>query len=310
MSLISVEKFSKGWDQFFFSEVSSKKLGFYRILIGFFLSLNAASYLVDWKVWFSINDGVIPMSNSFLFYSDPRINLFKIFAMTDSVVLIVLWTYFISSLMVLVGFKSRIATIISFITLVTLQNRNYAILNSGDTLMRCMLFVMMFAPSGNSFSIDRWLKIKNGETVNETMSAWPLRLLQIQFAIVYWATTLFKMKGFDWVDGTATYYTARLENFQRLPLPFLFDSPFMVKFTTWGALFIEFALGILIWVKELKYWVLLSGILLHLGIEITMSIGFFEWIMMGTYVLFLEENHFNAGIDWIQRKFKLKSQPA
>jgi hypothetical protein len=106
--------------------------------------------------------------------------------------------------------------------------------------------------------------------------------------LVYFATVLFKLKGHDWVDGTAVYYTSRLENFQRIILPVVFEEKNFIKIMTWSALFIEFSLATLIWIREMRKWVLMAGLLLHLGIELTMSIGCFEWLMMGAYVLFLD----------------------
>jgi hypothetical protein len=188
----------------------------------------------------------------------------------------------------MVGFKTRISAIICFILMVSMQNRNYAILNSGDTLMRCMLFLLIFSPSYVKYSADSWLKKKTGQSYDSEISILTIRLMQLQFSLVYLATTLFKLKGFDWVDGTAVYYTSRLVNFQRIVLPIVFDIPSLVKLATWSALFIEFAMGTLVWVKEFRIWVMLSGIILHLLIEVSMSIGFFEWVMMASYILFLE----------------------
>ena len=60
-------------------------------------------------------------------------------------------------------------------------------------------------------------------------------------------------------------------------------------------------LGTLVWVKELRIWVLLAGLLLHLGIEVSMSIGFFEWVMIAAYILFLEPKE----VFWLKDRLKL-----
>jgi hypothetical protein len=245
---------------------------------------------------------LLPLNESFKLYSNLRINIFKWLTPTETSAWFVLVTYTITSLLLMIGFKTRISGIITFILLVSLQNRNYTILNSGDTLMRCMLFVLMLSPSGVKYSVDSWLRTKKGLPKIESISYATVRLLQLQFALVYLATTLFKLKGYDWVDGTAVYYTSRLTNFQRFAIPLLFDIPSLTKFFTWTALAIEFAMGVLIWVKEWRKWVLLSGIALHLGIEITMSIGFFEWIMISAYILFLESHEINKLMSLLSRK--------
>lgn len=288
--MISLKSFIAGWNDFFYSKTDGEALCLFRIFFGIFLFINGISLIPDFHAWYGVgSDSFLPIRDSFDLYSDFRINLFKVFSPTEVAAWFILLSYVVSSFMLMVGFKTRAASIICFITLTSLQNRNYTILNSGDTVMRCMLFLMMFTPSQVMYSVDSWLKQRRGERYDTEVSYLSIRLLQLQFTLVYLATTLFKFKGLDWVDGTAIYYTARLENFQRIPLPILFDYAILVKTLTWGTLFIEFAMGTLIWVKELRKWVLLLGITLHIGIEVTMSIGIFEWVMMCSYLLFLEK---------------------
>lgn len=298
--MISLKGFINGWDRFFYSKTDATALCLFRIFLGFCLFLNGISLVEDFHAWFGVgDDSLLPVLDSFRLYSDLRINVFKIMSPTETTAWFILWTYILASIGVMVGFKTRISTIISFVLLVSLQNRNYAILNSGDTLLRCMLFLMMFAPAHVKYSFDAYWMDKKGAPYSSEIPIFTIRLMQLQFSLVYLATTLFKLKGYDWVDGTAVYYTSRLINFQRFVLPIVFDFPSLVKFFTWSALFIEFAMGTLVWVKELRPWVLLSGILLHLGIEISMSIGFFEWVMIAAYILFLEPKE----VFWFKERF-------
>lgn len=299
--MFSLKNLTDGWNQFFYSNTDGTALSLFRIMFGFFLFLNGISLVEDFDAWFGTGaNSLVPLQDSFTFYNDLRVNIFKWLTPTESSAWLVLLAYILTSFFVMIGFKTRISTIICFVLMVSLQNRNYAILNSGDTIMRCLLFLMMFAPTHVQFSVDAFLREKSGKPYDPNVLILPLRLMQLQFSLVYLATTLFKLKGYDWVDGTAVYYTSRLENFQRVVLPIVFDFPFFVKFATWSALFIEFAMGTLVWVKELRIWVLLTGILLHLGIEISMSIGFFEWVMIAGYILFLEPKE----IQWFGVSFK------
>lgn len=299
--MFSLKSFIVGWNRFFYSYTDAAALSLFRVMFGFFLFLNGISLVEDFDAWFGTGaNSLVPLQDSFTFYNDLRINIFKWLAPTETSAWFVLLTYIVTSFFVMIGFKTRISTIICFILMVSLQNRNYAILNSGDTIMRCLLFLMMFASTHVKFSVDAFLKGKSGNPYEPNVLILPLRLMQLQFSLVYLATSLFKLKGYDWVDGTAVYYTSRLENFQRVVLPIVFDFPSLVKFATWSALFIEFSMGTLVWVKELRIWVLLAGILLHLGIEISMSIGFFEWVMIAGYLLFLDPKE----IQWFAVRFK------
>ncbi len=300
--MVSLKTFVDGWDSFFYKSTDATALCVFRILFGFFLFLNGISLVEDFHEWYGIGDkALIPLHDSLNFYSNFRVNIFKWLSPTEMSAWFVLLTYILTSVFVMIGFKTRISTIVCFILMVSLQNRNYSILNSGDTLMRCMLFLMMFAPTHVKYSVDAYFREKDGVPYSPNISILTIRLMQLQFSLVYLATTLFKLKGYDWVDGTAVYYTSRLVNFQRFVLPVVFDFPFLVKFATWSALFIEFAMGTLVWVKELRVWVLLSGLLLHLGIEVSMSIGFFEWVMIAAYILFLEPRE----VFWLRDRFKI-----
>lgn len=299
--MFSYKAFTIGWDKFFYSSTEAINLSIFRIIFGFFLFLNGISLVEDFEAWFGVGaNALVPLSDSLTFYSNVRFNLFKWLSPTESSAWFVLITYIVTSLTFMIGFKTRLSAIICFLLMVSLQNRNYAILNSGDTLMRCMLFLMMFAPSHVKYSIDSWLARRKGHPFSDGISFTTVRLLQLQFSLVYLATTLFKLKGYDWVDGTAVYYTSRLENFQRLVLPIVFDIPFLIKMATWSALVIEFAMGTLVWVKELRLWVLLAGIGLHLLIEVSMSIGFFEWVMIAGYILFFEPKE----LYWLKEKLQ------
>ena len=57
----------------------------------------------------------------------------------------------------MVGYRTRLATIVSWFLLLSLQNRNWLIL-PGDNLMRALLFWAIFLPWGARFSVD---KIRN-----------------------------------------------------------------------------------------------------------------------------------------------------
>jgi uncharacterized membrane protein YphA (DoxX/SURF4 family) len=300
--MFSFDSFKNGWNRFFYDETDPSMLCAFRICLGFFLFLNGISLIPDFEAWFGIGtNSLVPLQDSLGFYSNFRINFFKWLSPTETSAWLVLITYTLSSFFLMIGFKTRISGIVAFILMISLQNRNYVILNSGDTIMRCMLFLLMLSPCQVKYSVDAWLRKKNGSLIPEKIPVTFIRLMQLQFTLVYLATTLFKLKGYDWVDGTAVYYTSRLENFQRLAVPILFDYALPNKWMTWSALFIEFSMGTLIWVKEWRKWVLLAGLTLHLGIEVTMSIGFFEWVMVSAYILFLEKSEFDRILRPVQK---------
>src|SRR5678810_906637 len=91
-----------------------------------------------------------------------------------------------------------------------------------------------------------------------------------------------------WIDGTAIYYVTRIHEFDRFPVPYLFDHLWTIKLMTWGTLVVVFALGALVWFRDLRYPVLLAGLLLHLGLEYSMNIQLFQPVMLSVFVPFID----------------------
>jgi predicted DCC family thiol-disulfide oxidoreductase YuxK len=128
-------------------------------------------------------------------------------------------------------------------------------------------------------------------------------LIAIQVALVYLYTFAWKALGPMWLSGIAVYYTSRLVEFWRFPVPYVFEHLATIKLWTWGTLLVEFALGVLVWVKELRYWVLLSGVLLHLGIDYSMNIPLFAPIMISSYLTFVDPEDLERFFARIRRWF-------
>src|SRR5207302_11442339 len=94
-----------------------------------------------------------------------------------------------------------------------------------------------------------------------------------------------KLCGAPWRDGTAVSYPLRIPEMARVRLPdHLTASPIVAHVLTWGVLGTELAIGLLVWSRRARPWVLGAGLLLHLGIEVTLRVGFFSWVVLAAYV--------------------------
>jgi hypothetical protein len=92
------------------------------------------------------------------------------------------------------------------------------------------------------------------------------------------------------LHGTALFYVYHLDEFRHFPLPFCFFYPAVLRLGDWLALALEFSLGALIWVKELRYILLGLGLLFHLWLEYSLNIPLFQWDILSGYILFLAAN--------------------
>jgi len=64
----------------------------------------------------------------------------------------------IIAFLMLVGYRTRTMTILSWVLVCSVQNRNYVLGHSGDTVHRLFLFVGIFLPLARVFSVDRALE--------------------------------------------------------------------------------------------------------------------------------------------------------
>jgi Vitamin K-dependent gamma-carboxylase len=272
------------WDRFWFVPVATSTFALFRmafalVTLGWTLSLAPTLFA------FYSTDGILPAQPDYA--GDAAWGLLGIFT-GNAAVTVLYFLLFVGSIFLLFGFQTRISALVVFVCLVSFGRRNPWVLNSGDLLLQTLAFYVLLMPSGAALSVDRWLK--RGENFWEfpARAIWPLRLVQIQVSIIYLAAVWAKVRGFTWNDGTAVSYALRVGDIARLPVPgFITDSLVITNVLTYGTLATELAIGILVWNRMLRPWVLLAGVGLHLGIDYSVRVGFFSFAILITYIAFL-----------------------
>lgn len=299
MKTLSLRSIGPAVSRFFFDEEDAKPLGLFRAVFGLLILINGVMLFQERFDWFS-DSGVLTYSTARAYTGGSRLDLFAEWPRSELGITTFVGLHVLAALTLTLGLFSRTSAAVTFLTLVTLHHRNALMLNSADTVMRVMSFLMVFAPIGNVWSLDAWLAKRRGNPLPVVGETWAWRMMQIQFCLIYISTSAWKMSGNAWLDGTATYYSSRLIDFQRLHLGFLFDTWFGIKLTTWASLFIEGLMGIGVWITELRLITLLLGVGLHLGIELTMNIPLFEWLMISMMILFVR----GSELDWALGKYR------
>lgn len=267
------------WRQFFHEPVDPRICALIRIGYAALVLVNLAVFYPTLSVWFG-DEGVLrqrlaielldPDSWSVLFWL-PSSNL---------TLHLCFWIFVAQAVCLLLGLRTRFNSVCVFVWLVSFQNRNLLLLDGEDTVFRLVGFFLIFMPAGYVWSLDARFRPRG--TVLPPASGWAVRLLQIQMAVIYMSASLVKMQGETWVDGTALYYVARLDDyFGRFPLPrFMFDVPIVVAVLTWSVIVVEFLVPLLVWFKETRLPCLFAAALFHLGCDYSMSLFLFHYIML------------------------------
>jgi vitamin K-dependent gamma-carboxylase-like protein len=297
---VRVRSLFEVWDRFFFAPVSPIPIALFRVVYGVLVIATLILLRPDWLAWYGPHAWV-SLSTMHKLETGTRLNLFALIPQNDAWIEAFFWIFLSSAALLTIGLLTRLNSLFVFLCLASIQQRNLYITHGGDTFLRVAGFFLIFAPAGAAISVDRLIRLWRGkEGVNiEPRPPWAQRMIQLELALLYFATFCWKLKGGPWLQGTAMFYIYHLEEFKRFPVPSWLLHASMLKLESWAVLALEFSLGVLIWVKKLRYTLLTLGLLLHLCLEYSLNIPMFQWDILSAYVLFIDPEHLMRAWDWI-----------
>jgi len=280
--LITLSQLIAFWHAFFHEPMSLFPLAVFRCCFGGLVFLNAI-LLLRVVPRHLAPDAIFTFARYERSYGRRRFTLQHLLPPTAASVYFVPGMNAISGITLSLGLATTASAVVCFMTLVSIHHRNPAIFHGGDTVMRLMSFLLMFSPAGNGWSVDAMLH-GHWEAIADP---WCLRLMQIQVSIIYLRNVFWKLRGEEWRNGTAIWYTSNCDAYVRFRVPRWLLSIPMMRFATWSALAIEFSLGTLIWISEFRMVAMLFGIALHLILEVVMNLQLFGYVMIACLLLFL-----------------------
>ena len=271
------------WDRFLFEPQQTSTLAILRIAFGLTVTVWTLCQLPTLFTFYA-QDGVLPTAPAL---GPGAWGLLQ--TTSGSTLVAVVWlALLVGAVALTVGLQSRIAAVVVFLGLLSLERRNPFILNSGDILLRNMAFVLVFAPTGVALSVDRWRAHRSTFWEFPARAPWALRMLQIQLSVIYVSAAWFKLQGDQWRGGTAVTWALGIEDITRVPAPsFLTDSAVLTEMFTFGTIALELSLAILVWKRAARPWVLGLGVLMHVGIDLAFMVGFFSVAMLCLYLVFV-----------------------
>lgn len=297
------------FDHWWFGHQSPVTLGLLRILLGACAFISLALTLPLFRDWYH-PDGFLPkhLADQYLGYdsgqlwggaarlpfSPPRINL--LFWTDDPNIRLGFYLLTMAAAVgFTVGWRTRICGLVLVLGVISLHLRAPLIIHSGDTLLRLCLIYLVLSPSGAALSIDQR---RSGRPISPVRVTGQ-RLIAYQVAICYLLTAWWKGFGTFWIDGTATYYPARMHEFMRFPVPGFIERQPFIGITTYGTLIVEVLLGTLVFWKPARKWVLILGLMLHGYIEYRFNIPMFAFIITSCYVAFYDGHEVEA---WLRKR--------
>jgi predicted DCC family thiol-disulfide oxidoreductase YuxK len=186
------------------------------------------------------------------------------------------------AVMMLFGWRTQLATVMSWVMLTSLHNRNPVIMQGGDTLLRMILFWAMFLPLGLTNSVDAALDTNEESTRPKRIFTVASVALILQITLMYWSAVLSKT-GPEWHrEGNAVWYALNLEQMATPIGRWLLHFPALLRFLTYFTLVVEASAPTFLLFPLFSGPVRAIGVLflffLHLGFGSCMYLGHFPFV--------------------------------
>ena len=183
--------------------IDYRTLALFRVVLGILLLVDIwqRSQYVD--VFLSDN-GVLPRESVLAWFKDATYSLYFINGSPIFSGLLLLLSAF-AALALIAGYRTQLATLLSWLLLMSLHHRTSVLSLGADDLMRLLLFWGIFLPLGARYSIDVALERKQ-RYPDVSHFSFATFAISMQVLYVYWVGALLKT-GKAWTqDYSAVYY--------------------------------------------------------------------------------------------------------
>jgi hypothetical protein len=183
-----------------------------------------------------------------------------------------------SLLALLVGWQSRVAAVLAWLSHLMLLNSGLLTAYGVDEFANIALFYCAVMPVGAAVSVDALLEPRSAKRAE---SAGPfLRLLQLHVCIVYLAAGLSKARGEQWWNGEAIWRAVLQPEYCSFDMGWLANVPWLAVLASWGTLLVEIGYAAFIWPRRTRPIWLLGAVAMHLGIGVFMGLWLFSAAMI------------------------------
>jgi uncharacterized membrane protein YphA (DoxX/SURF4 family) len=270
-----------------------RSLALYRVLIGLIVMTDVIYRLPD-LVNFYTDIGLVPRSLFLTEMSMPWSFSFHLANGSIGFISLMFLIHFLAGLMLSIGYKTRLASIVCWIMTISVHNRNWLVNNGGDDILRSLLFITMFLPL-QSFSFDSYGNNEEKSREKDSyFSSWGITFFVQVFAI-YFVSYILKNHPIWREDYTAIFFASRLDIFATPIGVFFRQFPTFQKGLTIFTIYLEWLGPILLMISGVfgKHWwrvrflIVILFWLLHLGIILTMWIGVFPYLCLAFWCLFI-----------------------
>lgn len=214
------------------------------------------------------------------------------------------------AIMLLLGYRTRLAMIVSWFLLISLHIRNPIVLQGGDVVLRAVMFWMMFLPLNKAWSLDRLFN-RTAEPKEKSFIGVASVAYITQICLVYFFTGILKT-GDAWHNGTAVYYALNVDQLITPAGALLKEFPKLMSALTYVTWYLEIYGSLLFFSPVATGFFRTLGIVLfaclQIGFNTSMRLGLFGMIAIVITLGLLPSDFWDSGwkkvTDWFRSRGK------
>ncbi|WP_193308474.1 HTTM domain-containing protein [Halorubrum halophilum] len=275
-----------------FLGIDPRALGAFRIALALVLLWDLLVYRLPGVSAFYTDGGVLPRST--LAEAFPLLEAVSIHALSGSA-----WAQTgllalaaCAAVCLLVGYRTRLATVVSLILLASLYARNPYVINGGNTVLVVVLFVSLSLPLDARWSLGAGRR--SGETDRADDDADPRRcsvgtaVTLLTLVSIYTVNAVAKYRSDAWMSGGAVAQIFQLSEFVVRFGPFVAEHAAILETVNWlWTALLSASVLLVVATGRLRTGVVLAFVSAHLGMAATMRLGVFPFVMISILLLFL-----------------------
>lgn len=291
-----VRQWVDGWNRFWFTPADPAVLGVMRLLAGAIIFYTHLVWGCELRTFFG-SEGVLP--------ADYRAQLVDgtswMWSHFDwlpgdgwlwpahGVALAIMFCF-------MIGLATRVTGVLTALLVISYANRATGVQFGLDQINGFLALYLGFGPSGQTWSVDRWLlRWRAGRAGQGTIAAvaptvWAnvaIRMVQVHLCVVYLFAGMGKLQGETWWNGLAIWGAVSSLEYQTWDLTWLAGHLALVNLLTFGTLAWEVCYPFLVWHRLMRPIMIGMAVAVHLGIGLTMGMLTFGMIMVVANIAFL-----------------------
>ena len=264
--------------------IDTRSLAVFRMLLGALVIADVFLRARNFSFFYT-DDGVVPGSFAMELTADSAFSIFY-YTTSPTIIAALFGLTALVGLQLLVGYRSKLATVLALLLVVSIDHHNPLVLSYADTLFRLLLFWALFLPLGERWSIDA---LHTKSTPRASVSSVASALILSQMVYMYFVNWYHKSENELWTSGEATPLIMGLDDTTYLLGEFTRNFPTLLEYggLTWYYM-LAFS-WLLIFLAGRKR-ILFVGMFMagHAAFALTVRIGAFAFVALAGLTLFLQ----------------------